>query len=52
MREIFIVAGSCILFGGFVGWLLGHTAGFADGREHEKQRAITGAQPKKKHPVI
>lgn len=46
MVELITVAITCFLVGSLFGWLVGHTAGFTEGIEHERQSAIKGSQPR------
>jgi len=39
-QTILVVGGSCFLFGGLVGWVLGYQNGHAAGVETEKQRLL------------
>jgi len=45
-QTIVVVGGSCLLFGGLLGWIFGHAAGFVDGREVEKQNATEKTVPR------
>jgi hypothetical protein len=48
MQDLILVGASFFLCGGLLGWLVGHSAGFVEGIEHEKQRLVQGALPEKK----
>jgi len=48
MQDLILVGASFLLCGGLLGWLVGHSAGFTEGIESEKQRMIVGAKPERK----